>query len=141
MMKHLLSRFPKLSLFAGAAIVVIGLSAAYSHHNKPMPYHSQEETLKMMMSVTGLPVGDNGYFVGSGKCAGCHGVDPVGTANLTAEGEQVSPAENWRGSIMANSAKDPFWRAKVAHEIHVNPSHESELVNTCTCCHAPAGKY
>ncbi|MFZ4784143.1 MAG: T9SS type A sorting domain-containing protein [Flavobacteriales bacterium] len=141
MMKHLFTRFPKLSLFAGAAIVVIGLSAAYSHHNKPMPYHSQEETLKMMMSVTGLPVGDNGYFVGSGKCAGCHGIDPVGTANLTAEGEQVSPAENWRGSIMANSAKDPFWRAKVAHEIHVNPGHESELVNVCTRCHAPAGKY
>jgi len=140
-MKRFFTKKPKLILLSVGVIAIIGLSAAYSHNNKPVPYHSDDETLKMMMSVTGLPVGDNGYFLGSGKCAGCHGVDPVGDANLTAEGEQVSPAEDWRATIMANSAKDPFWRAKVEHESLVNPEHAQELVNLCTSCHAPTGRY
>lgn len=106
-----------------------------------MQYHSQHEMVKMMMSITGLPVGDNEYFTGSGKCAGCHGIDPVGSANMTSEGIHVSPTEDWRGSIMANSAKDPLWRAKLEHEITVNPANAQELINKCTSCHAPAGRY
>ena len=39
----------------------------------------------------------------------------------------VNPTDSWRSSLMANSAKDPFWRAKVAHEVAVNPSHQAEL--------------
>jgi hypothetical protein len=43
--------------------------------------------------------------------------------------------------MMANSAKDPFWRAKVAHEVFINPDHQVELEDKCTSCHAPQGKY
>jgi len=42
---------------------------------------------------------------------------------------------------MANSAKDPFWRAKVSHEVLVNPQHTAELEDKCTTCHAPMGNY
>lgn len=43
--------------------------------------------------------------------------------------------------MMANSAKDPMWRAKLAHETLVNPGHAGELTNTCTSCHAPMGRF
>ena len=140
-MKSFLLKRPKLTLLSIGAVAVLVLSAAYSREAKPMQYHSQDEVVQMMMSVTGLPVGDNGYFTGSGKCAGCHGIDPVGNANMTAEGVHISPTEDWRATMMANSAKDPLWRAKVAHETSVNPAHAQELVNKCTSCHAPAGCY
>ena len=42
---------------------------------------------------------------------------------------------------MANSAKDPFWRAKVAHEVAVNPGHQVEIEDKCTSCHAPLGHF
>lgn len=43
--------------------------------------------------------------------------------------------------MMANSAKDPMWRAKLAHETLVNPGHAGELTNKCTSCHAPMGRF
>jgi hypothetical protein len=42
---------------------------------------------------------------------------------------------------MANSAKDPFWRAKVVHEVALNPDHQLELEDKCTSCHAPLGHF
>lgn len=140
-MKSIFTRYPKVTLFSFAVIAVTALSASYSRTDRPMQYHSHDEIIAMSRNVTGLPVGDNGYFTGSGKCAGCHGVDPAGLASLTAEGIHVSPAEQWRATMMANSAKDPLWRAKVAHETTINPGHAQELVNKCTSCHAPAGRY
>ncbi|MEZ4799815.1 MAG: T9SS type A sorting domain-containing protein [Flavobacteriales bacterium] len=140
-MKSVFTRYPKLSALSIGAVAMVILSAAYSRNHKPMQYHSQDEMVQMMMSITGLPVQDNGYFTGSGKCAGCHGIDPVGNANMTSEGVHVSPTEDWRATMMANSAKDPLWRAKLEHEITVNPSHEQELINKCAGCHSPAGKY
>ena len=89
-----------------------------------------------MTAYAVLPDTSNALFTGSGKCAGCHGTDPVGYANVTEDGHDINPTDQWRSS-MANSAKDPFWRAKVAHEVAVNPSHQLELEDKCTSCHAP----
>ena len=87
------------------------------------------------------PDTSNALFTGSGKCAGCHGTDPVAYANVTADGADINPTSQWRSSLMANSAKDPFWRAKVAHEVAVNPDHQLELEDKCTSCHAPLGHF
>jgi hypothetical protein len=113
--------------------------AATTFNTKPRRYHSEGEIIKLTNG--NLPLYDNGVFVGSGRCGGCHGIDPVNFANITMDGELVNPTENWRGTMMANSAKDPFWRAKVAHEQLVNPGHAQELINTCARCHAPVGVY
>jgi hypothetical protein len=43
--------------------------------------------------------------------------------------------------MMGNSARDPLWRAKVSHEILVNPAHAAELQDKCLDCHAPLGRY
>ncbi len=138
-MKKILTHHPKKVLTLLMIICVAGFSLAWQVQRHKGKYHSEAEMVKMLDG--NLPIFDNGIFVGSGRCAGCHGVDPVGFANITAEGELVNPAENWRGTMMANSAKDPFWRAKLSHEMLVNPTHAQELVNKCTSCHAPIGKY
>lgn len=132
----------KILLASSAAALVLLLSVAYTPAPEQARYHTEGEMVRFMTGGN-LPVGDNGLFIGSGKCAGCHGIDnavpPI--ANLTQEGVHVSPAEDWRATIMANSARDPFWRAKVAHETTINPDHAQELVNKCTSCHAPVGRF
>lgn len=134
-------RNPKWMLGIAGLFVLILFSAAY-RKTKPVSYHSGHEMSQYRRMLEGdLPNGVSDMFIGSGKCAGCHGVDPEGIANLTSEGIHVSPAENWRATMMANSAKDPMWKAKVAHEIAINPGHAAELMNKCTSCHAPLGHF
>lgn len=83
----------------------------------------------------------NHYFIGSGKCAGCHGHDPSGFAMTTPDGTDVNVVDDWRSSMMANSARDPFWQAKVSHEVQVDPDHQMALEDKCTSCHAPAARH
>lgn len=88
-----------------------------------------------------LPVGVNNFFSGSGKCEGCHGPDPQQIASVDADSNDVNVMSSWRSTMMANSAKDPFWRAKVSHEVIMNPGHQLELEDKCTSCHAPLGHF
>lgn len=79
------------------------------------------------------------FFSGSGKCVNCHAPDPDGEALVDEHGATVSPVFDWQATMMANSARDPFWRAQVAREGLINPGHRDEIENTCTACHAPQG--
>ncbi len=85
--------------------------------------------------------GANLSFLSAGHCDNCHGADPNGIASVTAEGADINLVDDWSSSIMANSAKDPFWRAKVSHEVFVNPQLQSEIEGLCTRCHAPLGRF
>lgn len=104
-------------------------------------YHGPQEIEFFRGNNIELPLADNGYFKASGNCDGCHGYDETMNANVDGEGNDISPVTMWRGTMMANSAKDPLWRAKVSHEVAVNPSHQEELEDKCTSCHAPLGRY
>ncbi len=139
-MKNTWTKHPK-KILTLMILTLVGCFFIAWKDNTPIQtkYHSDAEMVKMLNG--NLPIYDNGYFVGSGRCGGCHGIDPVGYASITQDGELVSPTENWRGTMMANAAKDPFWRAKLSHEMLINPSHAQDLVNKCTSCHAPIGKY
>jgi hypothetical protein len=140
-MRFLLKKYPKSFLLLTSFGVALTFTAAYKKE-KPVGYHTGEELNTYRVLLEGdLPNQTSDMFIGSGKCAGCHGVDPNGIANLDSEDNNVSPAENWRATMMANSSKDPFWRAKVAHETTTNPAHANELVNKCTSCHAPLGRF
>jgi hypothetical protein len=131
-------------LFA-SVICFIALTAAMHEDDKQVAFDHRLLGIDKNMLEGDLPVGMNDMFMGSGRCAGCHGIDqdvnnpPL--ANVDAAGNQVSPAENWRATMMANSSKDPMWRAKVAHETTVNPAHAQELINKCASCHAPLGRF
>lgn len=99
--------------------------------------HSAQQNMVAPHSIIDSSI----LFPTSKSCNGCHGHDPNMVAFITSSGEDVNIYDDWRSTMMANSAKDPFWRAKVSHEILVNPSHSNELQDKCTSCHAPAGHY
>lgn len=93
------------------------------------------------MLLDSLYQGENDMFASAGTCDHCHGADPTGVANVDFFGNDVNVVDDWSSSMMANSAKDPYWRAKVSHEVLTNPAHQAELESVCTTCHAPMGKY
>jgi hypothetical protein len=104
-------------------------------------YHSAEEYVRYASLAENLPNVFNGLFATSGACENCHGKDPEGIASTLPDGSDVNVVDDWRSSIMANSAKDPFWKAKMRQEILTNPQHEEEIGNFCTKCHAPLGRH
>lgn len=71
------------------------------------------------------------HFSGSGSCGVCHN----GMVDDT--GKDVSIESAWATSTMANSARDPYWRAKAAATIKNHPNLTHEVDDTCTRCHAP----
>lgn len=94
-----------------------------------------------MESMLDFPDTANTLFSGSGQCVGCHGYDPAGLTSRDDDGNDVNITDAWAATMMANAAIDPFWRAKVSHEVAVNPDHQVELESTCTRCHAPLGRF
>lgn len=80
-------------------------------------------------------------FPTAASCVGCHGPDPLENAYIDNAGNDVNLFDDWQTSMMANSAKDPFWRAKVSHEVSTFPQHRVDTEDKCTSCHAPMGHY
>lgn len=125
----------------GVLILITGISVSWQQQ-EPQNYHDWDELMKMSGGEDALlPQNANSMFTGSGRCGGCHGSDPNEYASTTADGLDVNPRDDWRATMMANSAKDPFWQAKVAHEVAINPDHQIELEDKCTSCHAPMGHF
>lgn len=121
---------PLLAVFAG-----VFLTAAEDPHQK-----FKDDDAAMMRWLMGELCTEEGvYFTGSGNCVNCHAPDPDGEALVDENGHTVSPVADWQATMMANSARDPFWQAKVAHEGLVNPEHRESIENVCTACHAPQG--
>jgi hypothetical protein len=74
------------------------------------------------------------HFQTSANCLACHN-------SLTAEsGEDVSIGSAWRGSIMANSSRDPYWQASVRRETLDHPAHASAIEDECSTCHMPMAR-
>lgn len=104
-------------------------------------FHTEEEIAALKDRFKRAPIEAGEYFLHSSHCSGCHGYDSIQQANILEDGSDVNLVDRWQTSMMALSAKDPLWRAKVSHEITINPGHAGELQNKCTSCHAPMGRY
>jgi hypothetical protein len=79
----------------------------------------------------GLVAFTSDNFDGSGNCALCH-------SNLSDQaGDDVSMDRHWRSAMMANSARDPFWQAKVSSEVIRNPDLKDVIEDKCANCHTP----
>jgi len=113
------------------SIIILLSSSQFRYYKEFVSIHSTMD----------FPDTVNTLFAGSGKCVGCHGFDPAGLTSVDENGNDVNVADAWAATMMANSAKDPFWRAKVSHEVSVNPDHQEDLESTCTKCHAPLGRF
>ena len=55
-------------------------------------------------------------------------------------GEDISIGSAWRASMMANSARDPYWQAAVRREVMDHPTAQAEIEDTCATCHMPMAR-
>jgi hypothetical protein len=74
-------------------------------------------------------------FHTSDRCFACH------NQLTTATGKDVSIGTHWRSSIMANSARDPYWQASVRRESIDHPSATRDIEDECSVCHMPVARY
>ncbi len=60
---------------------------------------------------------------------------------VTPSGHDVSIGTDWRATMMANSARDPYWQASVRREILDHPDARAEIENECSICHMPMSAF
>jgi hypothetical protein len=86
-------------------------------------------------SISGAAENNPQFFVTAERCMACHN-------GLTAPtGEDVSIGTGWRSSMMANSARDPYWQAAVRREIADHPEAVEDIENKCSICHMPMARF
>ncbi len=91
--------------------------------------------LVVASAVSAAPPADHSQFVTSDRCIACH-------SNLRApSGEDVSIGFDWRSTMMANSARDPYWHAAVRREITDHPSAQAAIEDKCSTCHMPMARF
>src|SRR5687768_14881716 len=64
-------------------------------------------------------------FATSDDCVACH------NGLRTSDNENVSIGTMWRSTMMANSARDPYFQAGVRREIMDHPSLSAEIQDEC----------
>lgn len=75
------------------------------------------------------------HFQTSHACMACHN-------GLTdASGQDVSFGFDWRATMMANSARDPYWHAAVRREAIDHPLAKEAIENECAACHMPMARF
>ncbi len=75
------------------------------------------------------------WFQTADTCMACH------NGLTTALGEDVSIGRQWRGSMMANAARDPYWQGSVRREVLDHPAAQAEIEDECSICHMPMATY
>jgi hypothetical protein len=97
-----------------------GLSIGLSRAAEPAP---QRPPVGHMLFATSL------------HCVACH-------SNIKApSGEDISIGWNWRSTIMANSARDPYWQAGIRRETIDHPALKAAIEDKCSTCHMPMQRY
>jgi hypothetical protein len=80
--------------------------------------------------TTGFPL-----FQTSDQCMACH------NDLVTPSGDDVSFGVDWRASMMANSARDPYWQAAVRREVLDHPQAAAAIEHECAACHMPMARF
>lgn len=73
-------------------------------------------------------------FDTAANCMACH------NTLTTAAGEDISIGVSWRATMMANSARDPYWHAAVRREVMDHPAASAEIEDECSVCHMPMAR-
>lgn len=97
-------------------------------------------TIVLICSAPWLRAGDPNAgrkpkFHTSDRCFPCH------NELTTPSGRDVSIGLDWRSSIMANSARDPYWQASVRRETIDHPQATRDIEDECSTCHMPVARY
>ncbi|HSW50687.1 MAG TPA: hypothetical protein VLH09_10960 [Bryobacteraceae bacterium] len=75
------------------------------------------------------------HFQTSDRCVACH------NGLATKAGEDVSIGLAWLPTMMANSARDPYWHAGVRRETIDHPESREAIEDECSVCHMPMARY
>ncbi|HVS13845.1 MAG TPA: hypothetical protein VMV46_07975 [Thermoanaerobaculia bacterium] len=70
-------------------------------------------------------------FSASDSCMACH------NGLITPTGQDISIGVEWRASMMANAARDPYWQAAVRRETIDHPESQAAIEGECSICHMP----
>jgi hypothetical protein len=89
----------------------------------------------LLTSAGAIAQSTTSAFVPSSQCIACH-------AQLTAPtGDDISIGFDWRATMMANSARDPYWHAAVRREVIDHPAAQTAIEDTCSTCHMPMARF
>lgn len=100
-------------------IVVLAVTAIIAVTVATLPAHAQLAEL----------------FVTAESCMACH------NGLVTPTGDDISIGSDWRPSMMANAARDPYWHAAVRREILLRPDLAEAIQNECSACHMPMSRF
>jgi hypothetical protein len=75
--------------------------------------------------------GGAGLFALATDCMACH------NGMRTPDGRDASIGTAWRATMMANSARDPYWQAAVRRELTDHPRAAAAIEDECSICHMP----
>ncbi|MFO7892224.1 MAG: hypothetical protein R6U63_00700 [Longimicrobiales bacterium] len=85
--------------------------------------------------VTAQTPGQQQLFDVAGTCMACH------NGITSPAGMDLSFGTSWRPSMMANSARDPYWQAAVKRETMDHPGAAVAIQDECSKCHMPMARF
>lgn len=91
-----------------------------------------------------LPAGQalqHDRFATGQVCGECHSSSANSTALRDAQGQPLGLLEPWSATAMANSVRDPLFRAALANEVARAPAAGDAIASVCLTCHAPMGRH
>lgn len=91
----------------------------------------------LLLAGTGLlaAAAPGPLFHTADRCMSCH------NNLITQGGQDVSIGSDWRGSMMAHAALDPYWQASVRRETLDHPAAAAAIEHECAACHMPMARY
>lgn len=121
------------TLLSTALILFLSLGCSSDSSNTPQEQTSPQDN-STPMTIENRAFSST-HFSGSDNCAACH------NEITDAEGKDLSIESAWSATMMANSTRDPLWKAKVASELKRNPHLEEVINDKCSKCHAPMANH
>ncbi|MBN2045382.1 MAG: hypothetical protein JW757_10210 [Anaerolineales bacterium] len=108
-----------------------------------------EQLSELTVDPPGLVHDNTDLVSGSGNCAECHsGLQAEASACLSCHPDWDDDSINdisfdtlWRASMMAHSARDPYFQASVSAETSLFPERNGEIAEECARCHMPLAHF
>ena len=111
-------------LTIGGVLVTAGASSTARDASQVSAPHASPPNPDVTLGLTET-------FRTADRCIACH----MGVS--ASDGTDVSIGFDWRASMMANAARDPYFQAAVRREIMDHPEAAAEIEAECSRCHMP----
>jgi hypothetical protein len=116
-------------LLSVVTVAALALSVTFAHES-PEP-----KTRQVSAEDRRLDRVPPQLFRTADACISCH------NGLITPSGEDISFGADWRASMMANSARDPYWQAGVRREVLDHPQAQAAIEDECSICHMPMARF